>query len=150
MCSSDLDQVVEALTSNDTAKIATASCVLDEPAQYSDPSVVKVVTDHQGFGIYFSRAPIPYARGDESTPADRVPWQLTRRHIGIYAYRVGYLQSFAQTPPCILETTEKLEQLRALWLGDKIIVTEAREAPSVGVDTVSDLELAIRRFSSAS
>ena len=142
-----INQVVDVLSNNPQAQLATAACALDNPAQYSDPSVVKVVCDGNDFALYFSRAPIPHARSEEADKGDRVPWQLARRHIGIYAYRVGYLKEFSQADPSALEESEKLEQLRALSRGDRIIVAQASEAPSPGVDTVSDLEDAIKRFS---
>jgi len=142
-----VDQVAGLLSADPAAQVATACCALDNPQQYADPSVVKVVTDAQGHAIYFSRAPIPHAREAGDQTLDRVPWQNVRRHIGIYAYRCGYLQALAQTPPCKLEITEGLEQLRVLWMGDKITVADACRAPGPGIDTVADLERAIRDFS---
>jgi 3-deoxy-manno-octulosonate cytidylyltransferase (CMP-KDO synthetase) len=142
-----IDQVAGLLSADPAVKVATACCALDNPQQYADPSVVKVVTDAQGHAIYFSRAAIPHAREAKDQTLDRVPWQNVRRHIGIYAYRCGYLQALAQTPPCKLETTEGLEQLRVLWVGDKIAVADACRAPGPGIDTVADLERAIRDFS---
>lgn len=141
-----IDQVVAALVQNVDAKMSTASCMLDQPAQYFDSSVVKLVVDRDDCAIYFSRAPIPFARVDDGSSGERVPWNLVRRHIGIYAYRVDYLQKFSSTPPCALELSERLEQLRALWLGDKIAVSDTQDAPSVGVDTLADLDRAIRHF----
>ncbi len=142
-----IDQVAALLSDDPDAMVATACTALDHPQQYSDPSVVKVVTDSKGHAIYFSRAAIPHAREQEGGSSDRVPWRNVRRHIGIYAYRCRYLQHLSQTPPCPLEITEALEQLRVLWLGDKIAVATARKAPGPGIDTVADLERAIRDFS---
>lgn len=142
-----IDQVAALLSEDPEAMVATACAALDHPQQYSDPSVVKVVTDSKGHAIYFSRAAIPHAREQEGGSSDRVPWRNVRRHIGIYAYRCRYLQHLSQTPPCPLEVTEGLEQLRVLWLGDKIAVATARKAPGPGIDTVADLERAIRDFS---
>ena len=142
-----IDQVVAALVANPSASVATAAAGLDNPGQFIDPAVVKVVTDEKNFALYFSRAGIPFARNDAEGSADRVPWRLARRHIGIYAYRVCYLHAFTAEPVTPLEASERLEQLRALWRGDKIVVVEAREAPSSGVDTLDDLEAAIRLFS---
>ena len=142
-----IDQVATLLSEDSEAMVATACTALDQPQQYSDPSVVKVVTDNKGHAIYFSRAAIPYAREPKGDSSDRVPWREVRRHIGIYAYRCEYLQHLSNTPPCALELTEALEQLRVLWLGDKIAVASARQAPGPGIDTVADLERAIRDFS---
>ena len=142
-----IDQVATLLNEDSEAMVATACTVLDQPQQYSDPSVVKVVIDNRGHAIYFSRAAIPHARELKGDTSDRVPWRDVRRHIGIYAYRCEYLQHLSNTPPSTLELTEALEQLRVLWLGDKIAVASAREAPGPGIDTVADLERAIREFS---
>ena len=142
-----IDQVATLLSEDSQAMVATACTALDQPQQYSDPSVVKVVTDSHGHAIYFSRASIPHARELKGDSSDRVPWRDVRRHIGIYAYRCEYLQQLSNTPPCALEVTEALEQLRVLWLGDKIAVAAARQAPGPGIDTVADLERAIRDFS---
>ena len=142
-----VDQVAGLLSADPAASVATACCALDNPQQYVDPSVVKVVSDAQGHAIYFSRAAIPHAREAGGHTLDRVPWQNVRRHIGIYAYRCEYLQVLAQAPACKLETTEGLEQLRVLWMGDKIAVAEACRSPGPGIDTVVDLERAIRDFS---
>ncbi|HCK75860.1 MAG TPA: 3-deoxy-manno-octulosonate cytidylyltransferase [Gammaproteobacteria bacterium] len=142
-----IDQVASLLSSDSAVKVATACCPLDNPQQYTDPSVVKLVVDAQGHAIYFSRAPIPHAREVGNQAQDRVPWRNVHRHIGIYAYRCGYLQTLAQTPPCELEITEGLEQLRVLWMGDKIAVGQACSVPGPGIDTVADLERAIRDFS---
>jgi 3-deoxy-manno-octulosonate cytidylyltransferase (CMP-KDO synthetase) len=113
------------------AAIATLVAPLESDAQFRDPNYVKVVTDQNGFALYFSRAPIPWPR-DGGAPA-------VLRHIGLYAYRAGSLRAFSAAPPCALEETEKLEQLRALWLGLKIVVENAAEPPSPHVDTEEDL-----------
>ena len=96
-----------------------------------------MVTDKDGWALYFSRAPIPWPR-DGGMP-------LVRRHIGLYAYRASGLKAISAAAPCALEEAEKLEQLRALWLGLKIIVADAVEPPSPHVDTPEDLEK-IRRI----
>ena len=104
-------------------------------AEYLDPNVVKVVVDRADVALYFSRAPIPHARG--AAPADAVPpgaW----RHIGLYGYRRAFLRLFSSLPPTALEQTERLEQLRALEHGYRIVVPETTHR-SVGVDTPSDL-----------
>lgn len=119
------------------AAIATLTAPLGSEAEFKDPNFVKVVSDRDGWALYFSRAPIPWPR-DGGQPA-------ARRHIGLYAYRVASLKAISAAPPCALEETEGLEQLRALWLGLKIIVANAAEPPSPHVDTEEDLAK-IRRY----
>jgi 3-deoxy-manno-octulosonate cytidylyltransferase (CMP-KDO synthetase) len=113
------------------AAIATLVAPLDNPAHFTDPNFVKVVTDANDWALYFSRAPIPWPRDGGAPQA--------RRHIGLYAYRAASLRAISAAPPCALEQIEKLEQLRALWLGLKIIVADAVEPPSPHVDTEDDL-----------
>jgi len=113
------------------ATIATLTSPLTDEAEFHDPNFAKVVTDRNGWALYFSRAPIPWPR-DGGMP-------MVRRHIGLYAYRVGGLKAINAAPPCALEEAEKLEQLRALWLGFRIIVADAVEPPSPAVDTEQDL-----------
>jgi 3-deoxy-manno-octulosonate cytidylyltransferase (CMP-KDO synthetase) len=113
------------------ATIATLTSPLTDEAEFRDPNFAKVVTDQNGWALYFSRAPIPWPR-DGGMP-------MVRRHIGLYAYRAGGLKAINAAPPCALEETEKLEQLRALWLGFRIIVADAVEPPSPAVDTEQDL-----------
>jgi 3-deoxy-manno-octulosonate cytidylyltransferase (CMP-KDO synthetase) len=124
-------QVARLLAWRPQATVATLMAPLSSDTEFRDPNVAKVVTDKEGWALYFSRAPIPWPR-DGGMP-------LVRRHIGLYAYRAGGLKSIAAAPPCALEQAEKLEQLRALWLGLKIIVADAVEAPSPAVDTPEDL-----------
>ena len=119
------------------AAIATLTAPLEGENEFRDPNFVKVVTDKDGWALYFSRAPIPWPR-DGGMPA-------VRRHIGLYAYRAAGLKAISAAPACALEETERLEQLRALWLGLKIIVANAVEPPSPHVDTPEDLDK-IRRF----
>jgi 3-deoxy-manno-octulosonate cytidylyltransferase (CMP-KDO synthetase) len=127
-----IDQVAGLLAKNPAADVATLTTAIREARELDDPNVVKVVTDRNGYALYFSRAAIPFARdGSSSNPG--------QRHIGLYAYRVGSLRALAASAPCDLELTEKLEQLRALWLGQRIIVAVAAEAPAHGVDTERDL-----------
>ncbi len=134
-------QVAELLAGQDAgtggAEMATASAPLDDPEQLNDPAVVKVVTDRDGYALYFSRAAIARKRDqDESSPPHA---GVVRRHLGIYACRCGYLRRFAQRPACALEQREQLEQLRALWHGEKIACAEAVEVPAPGIDTPADL-----------
>jgi 3-deoxy-manno-octulosonate cytidylyltransferase (CMP-KDO synthetase) len=119
------------------AAIATLVTPLDSEAEFRDPNIVKVVTDIDGWALYFSRAPIPWPR-DGALPA-------VMRHIGLYAYRAGSLRAISDAAPCALEEVERLEQLRALWLGHRIIVGKAAEPPAPAVDTEEDLAK-VRRY----
>jgi 3-deoxy-manno-octulosonate cytidylyltransferase (CMP-KDO synthetase) len=119
------------------ATIATLMTPLQSEAEFRDPNFAKVVTDKDGWALYFSRAPIPWPR-DGGMPA-------VMRHIGLYAYRAGGLKAISSAPPCALEEVEKLEQLRALWLGHRIIVEQSAEPPAPAVDTEEDLAK-IRRY----
>ncbi len=98
----------------------------------ADPNLVKLVHDRHGRALYFSRARIPFQREAEAV--------TYCGHIGLYAYRVGFLQTYAQLQPCMLERGEKLEQLRALFHGFSIHTETARATPGPGVDTEADLE----------
>ncbi len=134
-------QVAENLSAHPDADVATLCQRVKHHDELFDPHVVKVVTDGEGYALYFSRAPIPWHRDEFmadqiSLPAD----SLHFRHIGLYAYRVSYLQYFASHPPCALELAESLEQLRALYGGHRIHVAEALVPPGHGVDTQADLE----------
>lgn len=134
-------QVAACLTAVPGFAAATLCEHLEDPALVFDPNVVKVVCGEDHGALYFSRAPIPYARdafaaGTSSLP----PGGHWRRHIGIYAYRVGALRRFVTTPPGILEQLESLEQLRLLENGMRIRVEVACEAVPGGVDTPADLE----------
>jgi len=137
-----IDQVAHDLANNPEAAIATAATPLVAAGEFFDTNVVKVVTDKAGFSLYFSRAPIPWDRdllndGIKALPIGIVPL----RHIGIYAYRVAYLRRYAHMQPCPLEQAEQLEQLRALWYGERIHVAQAAQRPGPGVDTEEDLHI---------
>ncbi len=129
-------QVADNLHKNQRAVCATLSASLTSRDEITNPNVVKVVSDMNGFALYFSRASVPYDR-DKTIPVDDL--SEYQRHIGIYAYRVGFLKEYAQMPVCTLEKHEALEQLRILWNGKKIHVEEAVELPGHGVDTPEDL-----------
>ena len=136
-----VDQVAANLAANPQAGIATLAEPIDDVAALFNPNVVKVVSDVNGLALTFSRAPLPWARDALASNRDELPAGVPyRRHIGIYAYRVGFLHDFVGWGPCWLETTESLEQLRALWNGVRIHVADALEAPPAGVDTPEDLE----------
>jgi 3-deoxy-manno-octulosonate cytidylyltransferase (CMP-KDO synthetase) len=134
-------QLASALAGQSAAPVATLAAPIESRAEVFDPNAVKVVIDAEGYALYFSRAPIPWNRdgfGDEGTdlPAD-FPWL---RHIGIYAYSAGFLKEYVAAPPSRLEEVERLEQLRILWMGRKILVLPIEAAPEAGVDTAADLE----------
>ncbi len=132
--------VADSLASHPEAAMATACHPIRDRASAFNPNVVKVVTDIHGCALYFSRAPIPYAR-DAYAAGDEVPPGLpVRRHIGIYAYRAGFLGVYARLTPAEIETYESLEQLRVLWHGYKISVAVTEHAPAAGVDTPDDLQ----------
>jgi 3-deoxy-manno-octulosonate cytidylyltransferase (CMP-KDO synthetase) len=128
----DIDQLVECLEADASADMATLAAPLPEADQAADPNVVKVVCDASGRALYFSRSAIPFARA--GAPADR-PWL---RHVGLYAYRRGFLLQFASWSPGVLEEIEGLEQLRALERGRAIKVLQALGRYH-GVDTPDDV-----------
>lgn len=137
-------QVAELLADNAEADIATLCYPLHKLEEWVDPNVVKVTRSVQGQALYFSRAPIPWKR-DGATPGTPVlPVGLAYRHIGLYAYRVATLVRFSALPPADLETTEALEQLRALAHGLAIRVGVAQKPPPRGVDTEEDLAAVVR------
>ncbi|MDG2316204.1 MAG: 3-deoxy-manno-octulosonate cytidylyltransferase [Gammaproteobacteria bacterium] len=130
---------VKTLLENDVkAAMATLVTPINTMDEWEDPNTVKVVTDCNDQALYFSRAPIPWPRDNNEVNG--------LRHIGIYGYRAWALKKLALSPPCPLEKRERLEQLRALWLGLPIRVATACIVPPKGVDTTEDLE-AIRQKS---
>ena len=135
-----INQVAELLVQRPTASMSTAAHEIHELAEFTNPNVVKVVIDQAQLALYFSRAPIPWWRDGFANGIQTLPQPAPLRHIGIYAYRVGFLQSFPNLPPAPIETGEALEQLRALWHGHNIAVHITHEAPGPGVDTPEDLE----------
>lgn len=116
-------------------EMATAACPIQSLDQLNARTVVKVVLRNDDSALYFSRLPIPCRRDGEPDLASGLYW----RHLGIYAYRGDFLDRLIHTPPCPLETTESLEQLRALWLGGRIGVIR-RNDEGVGVDTPADVQ----------
>jgi 3-deoxy-manno-octulosonate cytidylyltransferase (CMP-KDO synthetase) len=139
--------VARELTEDREAAIATASHPVQSVEEFFNPNVVKVVRDAHGRALYFSRAPIPWARDAFATGRDVLPAGLpAQRHIGLYAYRAAFLRRYASLSPAPAEAWEALEQLRALWHGYVIKVLEIADAPAPGVDTAEDLERVRRAF----
>lgn len=135
-----VDQTAAVLVENG-APMATAAHEIHDFDEFMNPNVVKVVLSRQGRALYFSRAPIAYPRdsmraGERTLPQAAAPL----RHIGIYAYRAGFLNEYAQMSASPLENIESLEQLRVLWHGHPIAVEIVAQAPAAGVDTQEDLE----------
>ncbi|QLB18442.1 3-deoxy-manno-octulosonate cytidylyltransferase [Mannheimia granulomatis] len=121
--------------------MATLGVKLETREELFNPNAVKAVADQNGMALYFSRASIPFARDNFPNCDDEfVASQGYLRHIGIYAYRAGFVKQYVAWVPTALEKLESLEQLRALWYGEKIHIELAKEAPQVGVDTPEDLE----------
>ncbi len=148
MPSSLLKQVAQDMESHPAASITTLCAPITQRSILFDPHVVKVVIDAEGYALYFSRAPIPWHR-DEFVDADRPLPKDTgfARHIGLYAYRAGYLAQFVSWKHAPIELAESLEQLRVLWHGGKIHVSQALEEPGHGVDTQQDLARVTRLLS---
>lgn len=133
-------QVAALLEQHADADIATLSTPVTSLHEFLDPNAVKVVSAQDGTALYFSRAPIPWTRdGAPQGLSSQVSFTGAQRHLGIYAYRVDALQRVTALPPAELELTEKLEQLRALQAGMKLVVDVASATPPPGVDTEADL-----------
>ena len=131
-----IHQVAQALATSPGAEMATVCEPLSSIEEWRDPNIVKIVRDDADCALYFSRAPVPYPRDGEQL------WQPTgpfRRHVGLYAYRVRFLQTFVSWPPSALEQLERLEQLRAMTHGVRIVAPDAVKACGMGIDTPADL-----------
>ncbi|WP_241606993.1 3-deoxy-manno-octulosonate cytidylyltransferase [Rosenbergiella australiborealis] len=133
-----IKQVADNLASAECG-MATLSAPITDAHEAFNPNAVKVVTDKQGFALYFSRATIPWDRDRFAQSQDAIGDQF-QRHLGIYAYRASFIRRYIRWEPCPLEQCELLEQLRVLWNGEKIHVAQATAIPAVGVDTAEDLE----------
>ncbi len=141
-----INQVAINLSENTLASASTLSEPVSSIDAVFDSNSVKVVTDVNGYALYFSRASIPWVRGNFDSESPSLPSDnLMQRHIGIYAYRVSLLNKFVEWPVSSLESSEKLEQLRILSNGHKIHVAEACAAVPGGVDTQEDL-IAVQSF----
>jgi 3-deoxy-manno-octulosonate cytidylyltransferase (CMP-KDO synthetase) len=141
-----INLVAKALYDSPSAAIATVGVALSHEADMQNPNIVKIVYNHLGEALYFSRAPIPFLRDSKAVvnPAQRlVPCQ---RHIGLYAYQSHFLRAFTNLSPAPIELAESLEQLRALWYGYKIQIVQSHAAPPAGVDTPEDLYRAQQKW----
>ncbi|WP_066265364.1 3-deoxy-manno-octulosonate cytidylyltransferase [Hydrogenophaga palleronii] len=138
-----INAVAAELQRRNDCVMSTAAHTIDSVADFLNPNVVKVVLDRAGTALYFSRAPIAWWRdgmaADSRTMAS-LPSPAPLRHVGIYAYRAGFLRQFPALEAAPLEATESLEQLRVLWHGQRIAVHLSSQAPGPGVDTPQDLE----------
>ncbi|APX93604.1 3-deoxy-manno-octulosonate cytidylyltransferase [Halomonas sp. 1513] len=134
-----IDQVAARLAADDDASIATLAEPISDVEMLFNPNVVKVVRDFQGRALYFSRAPVPWDRAAFATRPALLESDSWLRHIGLYAYRVGFLNAYRQWAPAPLEQLEQLEQLRALQHGHRIQVALACDHHPAGVDTAEDL-----------
>ncbi len=127
------------LLDDERADIATLASSLEHATDLNNPNIVKVVTDDEGFALYFSRAAIPYSRTPET---DSLASQTARHHHGIYAYRTKTLRKIVSAEPSAIEKCEQLEQLRAMRLGLRIKVGKPESRPGPGIDTEEDLQKA--------
>lgn len=139
-----IDELAGVITGEGDWDMATAACPIEAPEDIRNPAVVKVVTAEDGRALYFSRSTIPFVRDEH----DALPARLYWRHIGLYAYRKTFLERMVAAPPCSLEQAEKLEQLRALYLGARMKVIATDEA-GLGVDTPGDVAKAEAALRSA-
>jgi 3-deoxy-manno-octulosonate cytidylyltransferase (CMP-KDO synthetase) len=138
-----IDAVAQELAQRPDCVMSTAAHTIGSVGDFLSPHVVKVVADQKRTAMYFSRAPMPWWRDGMAAGApslanlpEPAPW----RHIGIYAYRAGFLRRFPSLAPAPMEQLESLEQLRTLWHGERIAVHWSQTAPGPGVDTAEDLE----------
>jgi 3-deoxy-manno-octulosonate cytidylyltransferase (CMP-KDO synthetase) len=142
-----INGVAARLASHRDASIATACHPIKQAVEFANPNIVKVALDNAGYALYFSRAPIPWARDAFSQGIRHLPSGMPAyRHLGIYAYRCSFLSAFKRMRPASIEEFEALEQLRALAHGHRICVAITRTAPHPGVDTPQDLKRIRRHY----
>ncbi|WP_433587598.1 3-deoxy-manno-octulosonate cytidylyltransferase [Providencia alcalifaciens] len=127
------------------ANMGTLAVPIHSAQEAFNPNAVKVVMDKDSYALYFSRATIPWDR-DQFAKSKETIGDTFLRHIGIYAYRAGFIRRYIAWDASPLEKIEMLEQLRVLWYGEKIHVAVAEKAPGAGVDTPEDLELVRQEF----
>ena len=134
-----IDACAALLAERTDCVMSTAAHAIDSPAEMENANVVKVVLDAAGRALYFSRAPIPWARDARARGSNALPNPAPLRHIGIYGYHAGFLRLFPSLAASPLEAIEALEQLRVLWHGERIAVHVSDTRPGPGVDTPDDL-----------
>jgi 3-deoxy-manno-octulosonate cytidylyltransferase (CMP-KDO synthetase) len=132
-----IEQCASLLDEHPECPVGTVAHAIADPSDWLNPNVVKVVLDASGRALYFTRAPVPFFRDGPpgELPTDPAPL----RHLGLYAYRAGFLRRFPGLAQAPMERTEALEQLRVLWHGERIAVHVTGHAPGTGVDTPEDL-----------
>jgi 3-deoxy-manno-octulosonate cytidylyltransferase (CMP-KDO synthetase) len=136
-----IDACAELLGQSSDCVMSTVAHAIHDLADYLNPNVVKVVLDRQARALLFSRAPLPWWRDGSAGGSPALPQDpAALRHVGLYAYRAGFLRRFPTLPMAPLERTEALEQLRVLWHGERIAVHVTDQAPGPGVDTLEDLQ----------
>jgi 3-deoxy-manno-octulosonate cytidylyltransferase (CMP-KDO synthetase) len=140
-----IDACAQLLAARDDCVMSTAAHPISERADFVNVNIVKVVLDAAGRALYFSRAPIPWPRDETAANATLAMATAPLRHVGLYAYRAGFLRRFPRLAHSPLEEIERLEQLRVLWHGERIAVHVSASAPGIGVDTAEDLERARRQ-----
>ena len=133
-------QLADAMTADPAVDTATLCEPFDDVRMAADPNCVKVVRDARSYALYFSRSPIPAFRAGKNGGENGGKEGAWLRHIGIYGYRAGALQRFVLLPPSLLERAERLEQLRLLEHGMRILVLNSHQPVPAGVDTLEDLE----------
>ena len=141
MMPAELINQCAALLDDQNADVATLASPLAASSDLGNPNIVKVVSDDDGFALYFSRASIPYSRAPDT---DVLAAETARHHHGIYAYRTGVLRQIVAALPSAIEKCERLEQLRAMSIGLRIKVGQPARRPGPGIDTEQDLEKATR------
>ena len=135
-----IELTAKGLIDHPQAGMSSVCTPLQHDEDAFNPNVVKVVLDREQFAMYFSRASIPWDRDTYKVSTEKMTSKMpVFRHIGMYGYRVSFLRQYTSMEPCVLETTESLEQLRALWYGVKIHMSVIAEAPGHGVDTDADV-----------
>lgn len=135
-----IDACAELLAQRPDCVMSTVAHPIDDAGEFTNPNVVKVVTDSAGRALYFSRAPIAWWRDGFASGVASLPSPAPLRHVGLYAYRAAFLRRFPAMAPAPLERIEALEQLRVLWHGERIAVHVTNQRPGPGVDTPQDLE----------
>ncbi len=134
-----IHKVAEALSNSSLAEVASLAVEINTVEQIFDSNIVKVIIDKLGHALYFSRAAIPWDRDGFAKQHAIVSKNVYLRHIGLYAYRVGFLNQYVNWQESPLERIEVLEQLRILWHGEKIRLDVVSEAPLAGIDTEEDV-----------